>query len=91
MKEKFVFNHDAETLTSSFGTTSEEVAEQLTQAVKKFLNDNRSKVSVLGEILHDDVDYKVILLLATQQLETLSIKSAKATALKELLDLITED
>lgn len=91
MKKEIEINHNADTLTSAFGTTGEHVAEQLTQAVKKFIDDDRSKVSVLGEILHNDVDYKVILLLATEQVEMLAKKSAKATALKELLDLITED
>lgn len=91
MKQEIEINHDAETLTDAFGTTGEHVAGQLTKAVKKFIDDDRSKVSVLSEILHNDVDYKVILLLATQQVEMLAKKSAKATALKELLDLITED
>jgi hypothetical protein len=91
MKQEIQINHDAETLTSAFGVTAKDVAEQLTNSIKKFVDDDRSKVSVLSEILHNNVDYKIILLLATEQVEGLARKSAKATAIEGLLNLLTED
>lgn len=87
MKEQIQFNHDANKLPVAFGTTSDNVASQVTKAIKLFMKDDRSKNSVLGEIVHNNVDYNIILMLATEQIETIAIKSAKAS----LLDFLTED
>jgi hypothetical protein len=77
MKKQIEFNHDTDKLTSAFGTTTEKISSQITKATKMFMNDDRSKVSVLGEILHNEVDYNVILLLATEQVEYIAMKNAK--------------
>ena len=90
MKEQIQFNHDTDSVASAFGTTSDIIASQLTESIKKFVDDDRSKVSVLGEILHNNVDYNVILLLATERTETLAMHGAKAT-LKKILDKLEED
>lgn len=90
MKKQIQFNHDTDSIASAFGTTSDIIASQLTQSIKKFVNDDRSKVSVFGEILHNNVDYNVILLLATEKAEELAVKSAKAT-FEKILDKLNED
>jgi len=85
MKEQIQFNHDTDSIASAFGTTSDIIASQLTESIKKFMNDDRSKVSVLGEIMHNNVDYNIILLLATERAEELSVNAAKST-LEKILD-----
>ena len=90
MKKQIQFNHDTDSLTSAFGTTTDIISSQIAQSIKKFMMDDRSKVSVLGEILHNDVDYNVILLLATEKVEELAVNSAKAT-LEKILDKLDED
>jgi len=90
MKEQIQFNHDTDSIASAFGTTSNIIASQLTECIKKFTKDDRSKVSVLGEIMHNNVDYNVILLLATERAEELAVNSAKST-LQKILDELDED
>ena len=91
MKKQIEFNHDTDKLTSAFGTTTEEISSQLTKVTKMFMNDERSKVSVLGEILHNEVDYNVILLLATEQVEYIAMKSAKVVMQKLIKKLEEEN
>lgn len=85
MKEQIQFNHDTDSIASAFGTTSNIIASQLTECIKKFTKDDRSKVSVLGEIMHNNVDYNVILLFATERAEELAVNAAKST-LEKILD-----
>jgi hypothetical protein len=91
MKKQIEFNHNTDKLTSAFGTTTEEISSQITKATRMFMNDDRSKVSVLGEILHNEVDYNVILLLATEQVEYIAMKNAKVVMEKLIKKLEQEN
>lgn len=63
------FNHNSEKLTESFGIerTSQEVAELITDIVRRWMVSDSDKISMLGESLHNELPYEIILFLATQE------------------------
>ena len=84
------FNHESEKITESFNITmdSSDMAEKVTQIVKNWVvSPDSDKVSVLGEMLHNELPYEVILFLATQEVygKVKSTMSEMTTVLSKLL------
>jgi len=64
------FNHKKESITESFGINinSEKIADKVTDIVRRWLtSDDNDKISVLGEMIHNELSYEIILFLATQE------------------------
>ena len=64
------FNHKRESITESFGIniSSEKIADKVTDIVRRWLSsDDNDKISVLGEMIHNELSYEIILFLATQE------------------------
>lgn len=71
MKE-LTFNHDAETVHEAFGVTSDDMATDIASCVSDFVrkakdDDSQQSISRLGEMIHENIPYKTILLLATKE------------------------
>lgn len=79
------FNHNSEKLTASFGIniTSEQVAETITEIVKKWMTSDSQKISELGEMIHNELPYEIILFLATQEVHG-KMKSSLSEMTEEL-------
>jgi hypothetical protein len=89
MKIHLKFNHDAETVLDSIDCpfTSDEVTDQLNDVMDKFMSDEKYQdKSHLAELIHNDLDYSVILFLALihtiQKMEKKAIKQM----LRKMLD-----
>jgi hypothetical protein len=91
MKKEIKFNHDAETLTEAIGVDVEHAANQMRNAVELFVKDERTKLSVLTEMIHKHIDYDVLLLIATDELANKAKKVSALSQLKELLDDLMDD
>lgn len=64
------FNHEKESITESFGikVSSQKIADNVTEIIEQWLtSDDADKISVLGEKIHEQLPYEVILFLATQE------------------------
>ena len=90
MKIHLKFNHDAETVLESIDCpfTSDEVTDQLNDVMDKFMSDEKYQdKSHLAELIHNDLDYSVILFLAlihtTQKMEKKAIKQMLRNMLDE--------
>ena len=83
MKIHLKFNHDADDMLSSLDCpfTENEVSVQFNNVMNKFMDGDQYKSkSHLSEIMHEDLDYSVILYMATkfitQELEQVAMKKA---------------
>jgi hypothetical protein len=68
MKKEIKFNHDAKTLSDALGIEEESFALQLAGvlAISHAMGDE--KASRLSQLIHNCVDYNIVLMLATKQL-----------------------
>ena len=90
MKIHLKFNHDAETVLESIDCpfTSDEVTDQFNNVIKKFMSDEKYQdKSHLAEIMHNDLDYTIILFLALKYTtEDIEKKTIMKTMLRNMLD-----
>lgn len=66
------FNHNKEKVMQCFGieSTPEEISEKISHIVKDWVvQDKADKFSQLGERIHNELPYEVILFLATKEVE----------------------
>ena len=89
MKIHLKFNHDADTVLEAIDCpfTSDEVTDQFNDVIEKFMSDEKYQTKGhLAELMHNDLDYTVILFLAlkyaTEKMENNAIKQM----LKNMLD-----
>lgn len=89
MKIHLKFNHDAETVLESIDCpfTSDEVTDQINDVINKFMRDDKyDNKGHLAELMHDELDYTVILYLALKYTtETIEKKSIR-NILRNILD-----
>jgi hypothetical protein len=90
MKIHLKFNHNAETVLESIDCpfTSDEVTDQVNDVISKFMSDDKYQdKSHLAEIMHNELDYTIILFLAlkytTEDMEKKAIKSMLRNMLDE--------
>lgn len=89
MKIHLKFNHNAETVLESIDCpfTSDEVSDQVDEIVSKFMhNDNYETKGHLAELMHNDLNYTVILFLALKYTTEKMEKNAIKQMLKNMLD-----
>lgn len=89
MKIHLKFNHNADTVLETIDCpfTSDEVSDQLDNVIAKFMSDdNLETKGHLAELIHEELDYTIILFLAlkyvTEDIEKTAIKSI----LRRMLD-----
>lgn len=88
MKIHLKFNHKARTVLESIDCpfTSDEVSDQVALVAEKFMNDDKYQdKSQLAEIMHEELDYTIILFLALQNITESMEKAAIKSALKRML------
>jgi hypothetical protein len=68
MKSKIQINHNAENLQQALGITSHMYAAQLASVLAIASSEEDIEDSKVSEMIHNAVDYKIILYLATMQL-----------------------
>lgn len=89
MKIHLKFNHDAETVLESIDCpfTSDEVTDQFNDVIEKFMSDEKYQTKGhLAELMHNDLDYTVILFLALKYATEKMEKNAIKQMLKNMLD-----
>lgn len=89
MKIHLKFNHDAETVLESIDCpfTSNEVTDQLNDVIEKFMSDEKYQTKGhLAELMHNELDYSVILYLALIHVTESMEKKAIKQMLKNMLD-----
>ena len=89
MKIHLKFNHDAETVLESIDCpfTSDEVTDQFNDVIEKFMSDEKYQTKGhLAELMHNDLDYTVILFLALKYTTEKMEKNAIKQMLKNMLD-----
>ena len=89
MKIHLKFNHNAETVLESIDCpfTSDEVTDQIDSVIKKFMSDdNLETKGHLAEIIHEDLDYTIILFLALKYVTEDMEKEAVKSMLRRMLD-----
>lgn len=69
MKQSIEFDHQAENFAKAIGVnmTAHELAEKLADIAARFVSERHTKVSLLSEMLHKELPYECILLLATNE------------------------
>ena len=83
------FNHEADTVLEAIDCpfTSDEVSEQLNDVIEKFMRDDKYQgKSQLAELIHDNLDYSVILFLALKYVTNDMEKQAIKQMLKNMLN-----
>jgi len=89
MKIHLKFNHKAETVLGSIDCpfNSEEVTDQVNDVVAKFMGDDKYQdKSHLAELMHNELDYTIILFLAVKQITDDLEKKMMKNILKDILD-----
>lgn len=89
MKIHLKFNHKAKTVLESIDCpfNSDEVTDQVNDVVSKFMSDDKYQdKSQLAEIMHDDLDYKIILFLALKNITDDLEKKMMKNILRNILD-----
>lgn len=89
MKIHLKFNHNAETVLESIDCpfTSNEVTDQVNDVIEKFMRDDKYQgKSQIAELMHDDLDYSIILYLALIHVTESMEKRAIKQMLKNMLD-----
>jgi hypothetical protein len=66
MKKEIIFNHDAEKINEALQLT-QDINKETKDVIIKFMMDDRTRSSVLSELIHNQMDYNTILALATQE------------------------
>lgn len=61
------FNHDTNSLPEALGVEQHKYAAQLAAIMTIIVNDDEGKTSRISEMLHNCVDYNIILMLATSR------------------------
>ena len=72
------FNHESKTMTGAFNIqmNASEMADKITDIVKRWAtSDEGEKISVLAEMIHNELSYEVILLLATKEVHNKVVSS----------------
>lgn len=83
MKTEMVFNHDEETMIAALGV-AEGFDERIGPVIEKMVEANISKKSQVAELMHNELEYRVILLLATEELNR-SMRRGMAASLGSYL------
>lgn len=89
MKIHLKFNHDAETVLESIDCpfTSDETSDQVDEVVRKFMNNDKYETKGhLAELMHDELDYTIILFLALKYITEDIEKKAIKNMLRNMLD-----
>lgn len=89
MKIHLKFNHDAETVLESIDCpfTSDEVTDQVNDVIAKFMSDDKYQdKSHLAEIMHNELDYTIILFLSLKYVTDDMEKKAMKAMLRNMLD-----
>jgi hypothetical protein len=89
MKIHLKFNHKAETVLESIDCPfdSFEVTDQVNDVVAKFMGDEKYKdKSELAELMHNELDYTIILSLALKQITDDLEKKMMKNILRNILD-----
>jgi len=89
MKIHLKFNHKAETVLESIDCpfTSDEVTDQVNDVIAKFMGDDKYQdKSQLAELMHDELDYTIILFLALKQITDDLEKKMMKNILRDILD-----
>ena len=89
MKIHLKFNHNAETVLESIDCpfTSDEVTDQIDSVIKKFMSDdNLETKGHLAEIMHNELDYSIILFLALKNVTNDIEKKMIKNMLRNMLD-----
>ena len=89
MKIHLKFNHDAETVLESIDCpfTSDEVTDQVNNVIAKFMSDdNYQNKGHLAEIIHNELDYTIILFLSLKYVTDDMEKKAMKAMLRNMLD-----
>jgi predicted MarR family transcription regulator len=82
------FNHDTEVLTEALDIkeTGEELALIMTDLARRFMQADKYKISHLAEMIHEELSYPQILLLATIDTHRVIQKSNECADLTMMLD-----
>lgn len=93
MKHSIVFNHDAEDVASSMGTSIDEVSTAVSNLIRRYMTeDGLTKRSHLCELVANEVPAQVIIFLAcTQVFENMDELEADLKKLAMLKSLMHED
>jgi hypothetical protein len=79
------FYHEKENVQESFGMEKGSMEKEIASVISEFLSlDGDTKMSQLGEILHEKLMYSQILLLATRQMTDV-LEDCQDQLIKELL------
>ncbi len=87
------FNHNTEVLTEALGIkeSAEQLALVMSEMCRRFMESDRDKISHLAEMIHEELSYQQILLLATidthRVIQTSQENTDVTTMLKELKSL----
>lgn len=87
------FNHDTDVLTKALGIdkTGEQLAHQMAMLTKRYLQSDNDMLSHLAEMIHEELSYQEILMLATIDTYRVINEAQNATAddtIKKLHDLL---
>lgn len=85
------FNHKADSISESFDIkmSTRDIADKVTDIVKDWITSaDASRVSVLGEKLHEQLPYEVILFLATQ--EVYGKVTSTMSEMKDVIDRVVK-
>ena len=89
MKIHLKFNHKAETVLKSIDCPfdSFEVTDQVNDVIAKFMGDEKYQdKSELAELMHNELDYTIILFLALKQITDDLEKKMMKNILRDILD-----
>jgi hypothetical protein len=89
MKIHLKFNHKAETVLESIDCpfTSDEVTDQVNDVIAKFMSDDKYQdKSELAELMHNELDYTIILFLALKYVTDDIEKKMMKNILRNILD-----
>jgi hypothetical protein len=89
MKIHLKFNHDAETVLESIDCpfTSDEVTDQVNNVIAKFMSDDKyQNKGHLAEIIHNELDYTIILFLSLKYVTDDMEKKVMKAMLRNMLD-----
>lgn len=93
MESKIKFNHNAEQLTEALGInmTAEQVSEKIIQCLVQWRNSkDNTKNSNLAEYLHNEIDYEIILFLATNDLLQQVAKSIELSPIDKIMQMLDD-
>lgn len=87
------FNHDTDVLTKALGIdkTGDQLAHKMAMLTKRYLQSDNDMLSHLAEMIHEELSYQEILLLATIDTYRVINEAHNATAddtIKKLQDLL---